>query len=129
MKIYTGYFAKVSFYRSEGLFTVGIARFAPKHFRGVSYKQLAPTAPMLKMEEKEYDKHFAAILKDLDPKIVVKQLEALSEGHDVVLLCYEGIGKRCHRHSVAAWFKKHGIECEEFPAPQPEKVWIQKKLF
>jgi uncharacterized protein (DUF488 family) len=38
----------------------------------------------------------------------------LTEGRPAVLLCYETIGKYCHRHLVSDWLRRHGIECREY---------------
>ena len=38
----------------------------------------------------------------------------LCEVPRIALVCYEKPSDFCHRHLVADWFNKNGIECKEF---------------
>lgn len=130
MKIFTGYFAQLKKYREHGLVPISIARFKPRYVSGVSgFMHLAPTAAMLKMQEKEYDKNFNKILAALDADEVVRHLELMSGNKDCVLLCYEKIGDRCHRHMVADWFNKNGIYVKEFGVPEKKLSSVQQTIF
>ena len=44
---------------------------------------------------------------------VLQDLESLSNGADVVLLCYEKADAFCHRHLVSDWLHSYNIDCEE----------------
>lgn len=128
MKIYTGYWAQISKYREAGLVPVSISRFPPRGYAGARYTKLAPTALMLKMQPAQYDVHFKKILSELNAKKVVSELKFLSDGKDVVLLCFEALGKRCHRHDVKNWLVKNGIKCEEWLVP-PKPTFKEQNLF
>lgn len=115
IKIYTGYFAKISDYEKLGIVPVGIALGSPHFFHGLTYKKLAPKPWMLtkfktgELSEDEYVENFKnLVLKYLSVEVVKIELEALSEGKDIVLLCWEATGKFCHRNIVAEW-----IGCKE----------------
>ena len=34
--------------------------------------------------------------------------------YEIALICYEKPSDFCHRHLVADWFNKNGIECKEW---------------
>jgi hypothetical protein len=122
--IYTSYHARVKTLREAGLVPINISRFAPRFVPGPypSYKALAPIADMLKMPEQEYRIKFAEILSKLDPKQVADELQALGNGKHVVLCCYEGPGKFCHRHLVADWLGEAiGMPVEEIAFSKPIK--------
>ena len=47
------------------------------------------------------------ILRKLDPKEVFKELETLSNGKDIVLLCFEKRNEFCHRHLFASFLEEN----------------------
>lgn len=113
MKIYTGNFANVKKYTAAGLFSISIALSA-RYFNGVLYRKLNPDSSYLNDPEDEYIPKFKAKLNNISAKSVIKELEELSCGKDVVLLCHEKAGEFCHRRPVADWLnKKLGIEVPE----------------
>lgn len=105
MKIYTGNFGNEKKYRAAGFQVISIARFN-RWYSGLKMLELAPPADMIHDEEKVYTPKFEQILSKLSPLEIAKRLELLSEGKDVVLLCYEKEGEFCHRHLVADWLSK-----------------------
>ena len=113
MKIYTGNFGNEKKYRAAGLQPVSIARFN-RWFSGPKALNLAPTPAMIHLPEHEYTPLFEEILDKLSPAETLEQLEKLSGGKDIVLLCYEKEGEFCHRHLVADWLANSlGIEIKE----------------
>ena len=113
--------------------------------------RLAPTAASLKATDAEYDRAFAAILAQLDPRSVFDEL-----GDDAVLLCFcdvigdedNGIPAQfCHRRVVAEWFEFHlgvvvpelGVSRDDtyvcttnryphYVAPKKKLAWIEQQL-
>ncbi len=118
MKLLTSYFANNKALNKKGILMIGISRYPPTWFRGLSLMELAPQSYMLKLPPKEYDKLFAEkILGVLDQKKMFKKIEqiALKQGKtQVALCCFETEQIECHRHNVAEWFKEKGFEVEEF---------------
>ena len=55
------------------------------------------------------------VLRYLSQEKVVADLEKLSGGKDIALICYEKSGSFCHRHAVARWLGKAGFVVKEFP--------------
>lgn len=117
MKIYTSYFDNMK--NLENITFISICGKAPEWYDGVQYKRLAPKYGFF-MEWKKnkdnnyYIEHFnKEVLDKLNVDDVVKDLEALSDGKDVCLLCYEKVGEFCHRHLVANWLIKNRYECRE----------------
>lgn len=111
--IYTSYFANLKSV-PEAIVRIGISRFPPKWYSGISYKKLAPTADMLKMSISDYQPRFDAILSALDPHKVAEEIELLAKGKDAALLCFEKPNEYCHRHLVRNWLNINGIFVEEF---------------
>lgn len=116
MKIYTSYYNNKSI--PKNIKKIGIVRIPPKWIDIQNYNKLAPSYGLLKLEEVTQGKWaelFLTELSKLDPQEVLKDLEKLSEGKDIVLLCYEKPGEFCHRHIVADWLGMElGIKINEY---------------
>ena len=111
----TSYFAKSA--KHPG--AVSIARFPPTWYTGACYLELAPKPEMLQIGDwDEYKRRYTGeILSILDPDEVLRDLEKLGEGHDIVLLCFEKDRSHCHRGLVAEWFlETKGIRVPELKA-------------
>lgn len=120
MKIFTSYFDRIIKDGAEGLVPVGIAGISPLEFTGLEYKKLAPKRFIYDNyiksgNAKQYCEDFYEhVLNKLNSERVIRDLEDLSEGKDIVLLCYEKPNEFCHRHLVADWLNSElGIEVKE----------------
>lgn len=132
MKIYTSYFAKAATLRQAGIVPVGIALWPPRFFRGVSMSQVAPRRYMLndQLTDEEYTRMYRNdVLRLVDARAFVRQLEEAGHGLDVALCCFEKPGDFCHRHILAQWLTEQiGIEVKEYgvsdkpEAPKPEQA-------
>lgn len=120
MLIYTSYFAQVKNLPSD-IVPISIAAKQVPGWRYPVYKALAPTYNILYDYKRDGDKdHYVAaylrdVLRYLSPEKVVADLEKLSGGKDIALICYEKSGSFCHRHVVARWLGKAGFVVKEFP--------------
>ena len=117
--IYTTYFANLR-HLPQSIVPISIAGRKPDFFKGPEYKKLAPKYGFfsrwkLTRDNDYYESCFRQqVLDELTPEQVVKELGAISGGKDVALVCYEKPSDFCHRHLVAAWLRKHGINVQEF---------------
>ena len=108
MKIYTSYFAMLRRI-PDNIVPISICLKAPYWYKGIQYKTLAPTGDIFSQHkanpnEDLYTTRFNhEVLGVLDREQVVREIERLGDGNDVVLLCYEKSTSFCHRHLVAAW--------------------------
>lgn len=136
MKIYTSYFAKAATLRKAGIVPIGVALWPPRFFRGISMKQVAPRRYMLddRLTDDEYIRMYRNdVLRLVDARSFIQDLERASRGMDVALCCFEKPGDFCHRHILAKWLNEQtGIEVSEFgvaeskqETPKPE----QQSLF
>ena len=128
MKIYTGYYGNLKAY--AGMTLVGISVGVPKwiSFEIPNCRCLNPKPYMLKLEKEPYTAAYERILAELDPKQVVDYLTRLSNGRDVVLLCYEKPQDFCHRQIVADWLNRTlNLGVCEYVKPKPEN--LQMELF
>jgi len=107
----TSYFAKSGHHPKA----VAIVEFAPRFYKGKVYPKLAPKPWFLRKYRKDRDEVFYTqyyckeVLDKLDAKKVYEEL-----GADAVLICWEGVGKFCHRHIVAKWLSAElGVEITE----------------
>ena len=118
MKIYTSYYAKIKKI-PENMCLISIAGKCPDFYKGHEYKFLAPKWSFFKIWKETHDNDFYVehfnkeVLSQLDPDQVVNDFIRLSQGKDVVMLCYEKPSDFCHRHLVADWLTKNGYECKE----------------
>lgn len=121
----TGYFSKAPVYAEAGFALVSIALkpawFLPKHLRLFQLRHLCPTEEMLFLKNKPEE--YVPLYKEqvLDKTSADAMLSRFRHIADeaktdkVVLLCWEGPGKFCHRHLVADWLRKNaGIKICEF---------------
>ena len=118
INIHTSYFANHR-HIPPWLTTISIARYPPKGWCGFSYPALAPSDELLHSYKKtndvaSYTDAFKRQLAELNPSGVVCDLAKISDGGDVVLLCFEKPEKFCHRHLVADWFRSAGYRSGEF---------------
>lgn len=131
MKIYTSYFAKAAILRKVGIVPIGVALWPPRFFRGISMKQVAPRRYMLddRLTDEEYIRMYRNdVLRLVDARSFIQDLERASRGMDVALCCFEKPGDFCHRHILAKWLNEQtGIEVSEFgvaeskqETPKPE---------
>ena len=117
--IYTSYFAKLRKIPSN-IISIAISAKSPSGFKGLEYKILAPKYGFFMEWKKNHDNDYyikcfnEQVLSKLNPKEVVECLYRLSDGKDIVLVCYEKPGDFCHRHLVADWLNKNGYEVKEW---------------
>lgn len=131
--IFTSYFAKMKSF-PENVIPVSIAAIVPDWYEGVTYGKLAPTyGTLMKYKcdhnEQLYIKRYNdTILKRLNPLWVLHDIQQIITNCDtypsipfwdnpdlhVTLICYEKPSSFCHRHLVAEWFHKVGVECKEW---------------
>lgn len=133
MEIFTSYHAKAVQLIEMGLTPISISVQFPRFskIKYASYKELGPTYAMLKMSLDDYDKLFQEILGKLDPVKVHTHLTNLSQGKDIVLLCFEKDLNDCHRKQVGEWLeKKLQITVKEinFSVPKKEKKEARKNV-
>jgi hypothetical protein len=124
--IYTSYFAKLKSL-PKNIIPISICGKAPDWYKGLQYKKLAPKYDFFMKWKENHDndyyiEHFQKEVLDLlDPFDVIREIEdKIIDGKIIlspinfVLVCYEKPGDFCHRHLVADWLNKHGIECKEW---------------
>lgn len=124
MKIYTSYFANLAKLKKAGIVPVGIAIYQPKWFVGFNYKVVAPRYNMISQgyPQDQYVREYKNILSTLSPKRVVDDLQRISGGKDIALLCYEKPSDFCHRHLLAEWLNNNGYSVSEFSEVVEPKV-------
>lgn len=119
MKIYTSYFAKAYQFPDDKYSCIAISVGVPKAINVKSYKKLAPLWDIVQEYknnggdiEKYKSRYYNEVLNKLGVCEVYKDLEKLSDGKDIVLLCYEGIKNNdfCHRHLVSQWLRENGYD-------------------
>ena len=116
MNIYTSYFANMKKLDKEKYTFISISLYPPKWYEGKVYKKVAPSNEILmdwkngKKDEEarsHYERMYSfKILRKLNAKDILKDLEELSEGKDIVLLCFEKSGDFCHRYLLSKFLEK-----------------------
>jgi len=137
MKIYTSYFGNLKEIKKRDILPLSIAVVNPKYISGVSqfhyfcppYK-LVQAAKSGDISRERYDVVYNEQLSRLKIKDILKDLNTISDGRDVALLCYEKDRNECHRDNVAKWIENEsGIIVEELYSPTKNKKVTQLKLF
>lgn len=117
--IYTTYFAQLR-NLPPSIVPVSICAKAPAWFTGVQYKRLAPQYSLLMHWKSTHDKmhyrscYYNDVLNKLDIKDVLQFLKNIAADKEIALVCYEKPSDFCHRHLVAEWLNKNGVECKEW---------------
>ena len=117
MRIYTSYFAKIK----KVVNPIAICGKSPDWYTGPQYKKLAPKYGFFMdykngvIDEVGYTKCFnELVLLPLSQEDIIKELSKLYEGEEeITLLCYEKPTDFCHRHIVAEWLNRIGLEVKE----------------
>lgn len=118
MEIFTSYYAMLR--KIDKRFTpISIAGRAPDWYKGLEYKKVAPKKDWFLQWKSNHDNEFyiqkynETVLSTLKQEDVVSELEELSNGKAVVLICYEKPSDFCHRHIVADWLNEKGYNVQE----------------
>ena len=117
---YTSYFANIKNLPKD-VVPIAICGKAPAGYLGLQYKKLAPTWQIFSdWKYKHHDNNIYTsqfkqqVLNRLDPLLVEDELLAITNGRTFCLVCYEKPSDFCHRHLVAEWLKKAGIDIQEY---------------
>ena len=132
--IYTSYFGNIK-NLPEHIIPIAICGKAPDWYKGLQYKKLAPKYDFFIEWKKNHDNDYyikcfdEQVLGNLSFIKVVNDLQLLipydircqmqhsvinSSDWHIALVCYEKPFDFCHRHLVADWFKKNGLEVKEY---------------
>lgn len=135
--IYTTYFAKLNKLPSD-VIPISICGKAPDWYKGIQYKKLAPKYDFFMKWKENHDNDYyikcfnEQVLSPLNPYRVLEEIHSLlpqeiknnlnmancpfwvNPDFKIALICYEKPGDFCHRHLVADWFNKSGIEAKEY---------------
>lgn len=130
--IYTSYFAKLKSL-PDHVIPVSICGKAPGWYKGLQYKKLAPKYDFFMEWKENHDNDYyircfnEQVLNKLNAEQVVKELDSIllnatttidyngnpKEAPSVALVCYEKPSDFCHRHLVAEWLIRFGVEVKE----------------
>lgn len=125
MKIYTSYFSNMREITKRNIVPINIALWPPRFYRGKSLSYVAPSRSILK-DTKNNEEYIARykneILSRLDVNKLLRDIEELSQGRDVALLCYEKPGDLCHRHLLAEYMNANGCDVHEL---EKEELQLQ----
>lgn len=136
--IFTSYFGKLR-ELPENIFPIAISAIVPPGLKDIArYPRLTPNYDILMQYKIDHNEarytecYKKAVLDDLDVDQVLLELDRMIPIHmrhclrsvlhnleddpncHVALICYEKSADFCHRHLVADWFKRNGIECKEW---------------
>lgn len=119
MKIFTSYYSKVDSIDQEQYTLIRISSSKPEWLVGrriIDMPVLYPHWDIInawknhEISWEEYTKRYYAQLNNVPKHDILSKLEDLSGGKDVVLLCWEGAGKPCHRQLIGPWL---GLDVKE----------------
>jgi len=121
--IYTTYFANLK-KLPEYILPIAICAKSPAWYKGLEYKKLAPKYGFFMKWKQNHDNEYYTqcfndeVLGKLNYHNVYSELYNMVTKNgelltDIALVCYEKPDDFCHRHLVADWFRKNGINCCE----------------
>ena len=116
--IRTSYYSKAA--NISGFVKIGISRTSP--YLVPTIEELYPTWDIINEyknsgdEERFIRRYKSEILSNTSIDAVMSKIRricAQQHSYNVLLLCYEGKGKFCHRQVVAEWLRSAGYSVEE----------------
>lgn len=124
--IYTSYFGQLR-NLPDTMVPIAICGGIPNWYSGLWYRKLAPKYKFFMEWKENHDNEYyikcfnEQVLNGLNAVDIVTELYQLMLANDIdskekniCLLCYEKPEDFCHRHLVADWLTKNGIECKEW---------------
>jgi len=110
--IYTSYYSIINKLPISKYKFVQISRGNPaKNIVKSKIEELIPSWDLItevkegKISEEEYDRRYIQQLDNIGFYLINDLIiEEMEPDRDLVLLCYEGANKHCHRHVFANWF-------------------------
>ena len=122
--LYTSYFGNLA-NLPDNIVPISICGKAPDWYKGMQYKKLAPKYDFFMKWKANHDNEYyikcfnEQVLSKLDAQRVYDELLYMCgkfsiDKSEFCLICYEKPSDFCHRHLVADWFNKNGIECKEY---------------
>jgi hypothetical protein len=110
----------------------GLPKFPIRYAIAAHLLELAPTWPMMRLAEDEFEADYLQQLERIGIEHVLGRLTeiaATSGTAGVVLLCFEPPDQPCHRHVLSRWItEQSGIEVHELPAPTeppPQRLTLE----
>lgn len=121
MRILTSYYAKVRDIDTSKCVLIRISASQPQWFTNKIYPcaDLYPSWELIngikngEITEEEYMAEYSMIFTDQNKDAILDGIKHVCEleGVDVaILVCWEGIGKFCHRHGAGAWLDPNCVE-------------------
>jgi uncharacterized protein (DUF488 family) len=101
-----------------GIVPIAVCQYPPRWYQGLTYKELAPDYEMINgMKDSSSRVHYSMryvrqVLSLLNKENILEDLEHLSGGKDVALICFERPSDYCHRHLIAKWLGLDPDLCE-----------------
>lgn len=139
MKFYISYFAQMRHF-TRNILPVSTAAWDAKWFEGIDRIDdlLIPLETVAKLEQHQqmcykgcqralpcpFMQEYAKYLDTLDFAAIIKQLESFANEYTdtIVLLVYEMPSVKCaERPVLQEWFRKNGVELEEWQKPVKNK--------
>ena len=122
--LYTSYFGNLA-NLPDNIVPISICGKAPDWYKGMQYKKLAPKYDFFMKWKVNHNNEYyikcfnEQVLSKLNAQRVYDEFLHMCskfpiDKSDFCLICYEKPSDFCHRHLVAEWFNKNGIECKEY---------------
>jgi uncharacterized protein YeaO (DUF488 family) len=119
--IYTSYFGNIPNLKKLGIIPIAICGGLPEDYNGKWYRKLAPSWSIYSQYKETgkcdvyINRYINEILNKLNSQIVYSNLCNLAgRKYDFALICYEKLGRFCHRHLVSNWLNQNNIPCQEW---------------
>lgn len=122
MKIYTSYYANMRNIDQSKYKLISVSKFMPQGIDMPKFAILCPDLELLRryknheINEDGYRREYITNQLNFINKLnVVNFLLQISEGKDIVFMCYEAPGKFCHRGILTEWLDDTGLAGGELP--------------
>lgn len=112
MNVYTSYYAKLPEIDLDKYTPIRVSKSKPGWIEGIympGIEALYPSWSLIndwknnEITWEQYTEGYLHQLSFVSKEEIMSKLEELSQGKDVILMCWEAKNKECHRHILADW--------------------------
>lgn len=113
MAYFTSYYARSRAFDPSRFLLVSISRGVPAGWFGYHVWEFAPSSSILYQYRDNLDdatymlRYKNEVLNNRDILSILRRIQIVANGRDIVFMCFEGPDKFCHRHLLAAYLNFH----------------------
>ena len=124
-KLFTSYYGNPFLPKKQEGLLFAISCGVPDYFKDIPHLKIFAPEGLRHLHGKEFEVSYKEKLSMLEKSFIIQYLEKIPDG--AFMLCYEKIGKPCHRHLLSEYLRTLGIDIVEYQLSK-DQVTLQGRL-